>query len=199
MNITQRPSARRIRTAAVAAVATGAGLAGLLGMGGAAQASTAAHHVPAGYVTVDSCSSLAGKITYSPGLLTTTRRSVHAVMTGTTAGCSDIFNGPLSGTGTFTALLAGKVSVSAENFSGTFTINWPAASGFNPSNGSLTVTESNGLETISGSVSSGFDTGAVLSGQYVITGKTGKGTKLHPVTAQTYVNTQPLSLSRNEG
>lgn len=35
--------------------------------------------------------------------------------------------------------------------------------------------------------------------QYVTTGNTGRGTALHPVTAQTYTNTQQLSLSRNEG
>ena len=199
MSIAQRSTARRIRSAAVAAVASGAGLAGLLGMCGIAHASTAAHHLPAGYVTIDSCTGLAGKINYSPGLLTSTLRSVQAVMTGTTSGCSDLFNGPLSGTGTFTAVMSGKASVSAENFSGTFTINWPAGSGFNPSNGTLTVTESGGLETISGTVTSGFDTGTALSAQYVITGKTGRGTRLHPVTAQTYVNTQQLALARNEG
>ena len=199
MNITKRPASRRVRAAATAAVVTGTGLAGLLGMGGVAHASTVAHQVPRGFVTTDSCTGLAGQVTYSPGLLSSTPRSVHAVLTGTTSGCSDAFNGPLGGTGTFTAVLSSTASVSAENFSGTFTINWPAGSGFNPSNGSLTVTEANGLETVSGTVSSGFDTGTALAGQYVITGQTGRGTKLHPVTAQTYTNTQPLTLSRNEG
>jgi hypothetical protein len=50
--------------------------------------------------------------------------------------------------------MPGRANLSAENFSGTFTINWPAGSGFNPSNGNLTVTESNGLENVSGSVTS---------------------------------------------
>ena len=93
----------------------------------------------------------------------------------------------------------GTVNLSAENFSGTFTINWPAGSGWNPSNGTLTVTEANGLENVSGSVTSGFDTGTAFAMQYVITGQTGRGTALHPVTAQTYTNTQSLTLSRNEG
>jgi hypothetical protein len=199
MSITKRPVVRGIRAAAVAAAAAGASLAGVLGLAGTAQASTAAPHVPAGYVVTDSCTSLAGRITYSPGLRTTRLKAQQAVLTGTTAGCSDIFSGPLSGTGSFTAVLSGSASLAAENFSGTFTINWPAGSGFNPSNGTLSVTESGGLENISGTVTSGFDTGSALGGQYVITGKTGRGTRLHPVTAQTYTNTQPLTLSRNEG
>ena len=82
---------------------------------------------------------------------------------------------------------------------GTFTINWPAGSGFNPSNGNLTATESNGVENVSGTVTSGFDTGTALAWQYVITGNTGRTGTKKGVTAQTYTNTQPLNLSRNEG
>ena len=196
MNISLRPAARRARAALVTTVAASAGVAGLLGMGGTAHAAT---HSVNGWVVIDNCTGLAGNISYSPGLLKASSRSVQAVMTGTTSGCSDVFSGPLSGTGTFTAVMTGKARLGAESFSGTFTINWPAGSGFNPSNGTLTVTESNGLETISGSVTSGFDTGTALGGQYVFTGKTGSGTRAHPVKAQTYTNTQPLTLSRNEG
>jgi hypothetical protein len=150
-------------------------------------------------VVIDSCTGVSGSISYSPGMVKVKKPLVHAVVTGTTSGCADIFNGPESGTGTFTAIMSGHANLSAQNFSGTFTINWPAGSGFNPSNGSLTVTEANGLETVSGSVTSGFDTGTAFAMQYVITGHTGSGTARHPVTAQTYTNTQPLTLSRNEG
>jgi hypothetical protein len=197
MNITQRFTARRARAALATTVAAGAGIAGVLGMSGIAQASTAGHS-PRGWVVIDNCTGVSGKVTYSPGL-EKKNRSVQAVLTGTTSGCSDIFNGAESGTGTITAIMSGTANVNAENFSGTFTINWPAGSGFNPSNGNLTVTEVNGLETVSGSVTSGFDTGTAFAMQYVITGQTGRGTALHPVTAQTYTNTQPLTLSRNEG
>ena len=196
MSITHRSTARRVRAALVTTAVAGAGIAGLLGMGGAAQAST---HKAAGFVTIDSCTGVAGQITYSPGMRKTTFRKVSAVLTGTTSGCSDIFNGPISGTGTITAVLSGKADLASENFSGTFTINWPAGSGFNPSNGTMSVTDSSGLETVSGTVTSGFDTGTVFAMQYVTTGNTGAGTKAHPVTAQTYTNTQPLTLSRNEG
>jgi len=198
MSITHRSTARRVRAALVTTAVAGAGIAGLLGIGGAAQASAATHKV-AGYVVIDSCTGVSGKITYSPGMRKSTFRKVNAVLTGTTSGCSDIFNGALSGTGTITAIMSGKADLAAENFSGTFTINWPAGSGFNPSNGNLSVTDSAGLETVSGTVTSGFDTGTAFAMQYVTTGNTGAGSKLHPVTAQTYVNTQPLTLSRNEG
>jgi hypothetical protein len=195
MNISLRPTARRARAALVTTVAASAGVAGLLGMGGVAHAAT---HAPNGYVVIDSCTGVSGSISYSPGMVKY-KKLIHAVMTGTTSGCADIFNGPESGTGTFTAVMSGKADVSAENFSGTFTINWPASSGFNPSNGNLTVTESGGLENVSGSVTSGFDTGTAFALQYVITGHTGAGTANKPMTAQTYTNTQALTLSRNEG
>jgi hypothetical protein len=193
MRFMQSAAIRRARTAIVTTLAAGAGAASLLGMTGTAHAGTY------GWVTTTSCTGVAGSVHYSPGLLTYTRRSVHATLTGTTSGCSDIFSGAWSGTGTITAILSGKASVKSENFSGTFTVNWPASSGFNPSNGTLTVTESNGIEVISGTITSGFDTGSVMQLQYVVTGKTGRGTVAHPVTAQTYTNTQPLTLSRNEG
>ena len=196
MNISLRPAARRARTALVTTVAAGAGLAGVLGMGGVAHA---ASHGPNGFVVIDSCTGVSGKIIYTPGIVKVAKRNVQAVLTGTTSGCSDIFTGAVGGTGTLTAVMHGTVNLSAENFSGTFTINWPAGSGWNPSNGSLTVTEANGLENVSGSVTSGFDTGTAFAMQYVITGSTGRGTALHPVTAQTYTNTQSLTLSRNEG
>jgi hypothetical protein len=182
----------------VTTVAAGAGIAGVLGMSGAAQASTAGHSI-GGFVVIDTCTGVSGKISYSPGIVKLKDRSVQAVMTGTTSGCSDIFNGPESGTGTFTAIMSGKVNISTENFSGTFTINWPAGSGFNPSNGNLTVTEANGLETVSGTVTSGFDTGTALAWQYVITGHTGRTGTKKGITAQAYTNTQSLNLSRNEG
>jgi hypothetical protein len=194
MNVIRHTAARRVRAALVTAAAAGAGLAGLLGIGGGV-----AHAGVNGFVVTDSCTSVAGKITYSPGLRTSKLRAEHAVLTGTTSGCSDLFNGPIAGTGTFTAVLSGTASVNAENFSGTFTINWPAGSGFNPSNGTLSVTDANGVETISGTVTSGFDTGSPLALQYVTTHNTGRGTALKPVTAQTYVNTQSLTLSRNTG
>jgi hypothetical protein len=182
----------------VTTVVAGASIAGALGMGGAASASTAGHRVN-GVVVIDSCTSVAGKITYTPGLRKTVLKQVNAVLTGTTGGCADIFSGPMSGTGTFTAVLSGKADLAAENFSGTFTINWPAGTGFNPSNGTLTVTESSGLENVSGTVTSGFDTGTAFAMQYVTTGNKGSGTKAHPVVSQTYTNTQSLTLSRNEG
>jgi len=196
MNISLRPAARRARTALVTTAVAGVGLAGVLGMGGVAHA---ASHAPNGYVAIDTCTGVSGKITFSPGMVKVKKPLIHAVLTGTTSGCSDIFSGAIGGTGTITAVMSGHANLSAQNFSGTFTINWPAGSGFNPSNGNLTVTEANGLENVSGSVTSGFDTGTAFAMQYVVTGKTGVGGALHPVTAETYTNTQSLTLSRNEG
>ena len=186
----------RARLALVSTVAAGAGLAGVLGVAGTAAASTGQ---PNGFVVVTSCTGVQGKITYTPGLRTSVLKPVTAVLTGTISGCSNLFSGTIAGSGQFTAVLSGTADKNAENFGGTFTINWPAGSGFNPSTGSLSVTEANGLENISGTVSAGFETSAPVAMQYVVTGSKGTGTKLHPVVSQTYTNTQSLTLSENTG
>src|SRR5690242_21037646 len=87
MNISLRPTARRARTALVTTAVAGAGLAGVVGMGGTAHAAT---HAPNGYVVIDSCTGVSGKITYSPGMVKVKKPLIHAVMTGTTSGCADI-------------------------------------------------------------------------------------------------------------
>jgi hypothetical protein len=191
MSIKHRACAALLTT-----VTAGAGLAGVLGAAGTASASTGQ---PNGFVVVTSCTSVQGKITYTPGLRTSVLKPVTAVLTGTVSGCSNIFTGAIAGTGQITAVLSGTADKNAENFAGTFTINWPAASGFNPSTGNLSVIEANGLENVSGSVSAGFMTTAPVAMQYVVTGSKGTGTKLHPVVSQTYTNTQSLTLSENTG
>jgi hypothetical protein len=196
MNIISRRAARRGRAALVTAAVAGAGLAGALAIGGAANASVAN---PNGWVVYTSCTGVSGSISISPGLHALKARNVQEVLTGTTSGCSNIFDGSLSGTGTLTAVMSGSATYKAQNLSGTFTINWPASSGYNPSNGTLTATESNGVETVTGSVTSGFETGAEFGLQYVITGHTGKPRSTKGVIAETYTNTQPLTLSVNTG
>jgi hypothetical protein len=59
-------------------------LAGVLGMGGVAHA---ASHAPNGYVTIDSCTGVSGKIIYTPGMVKVKKPLIHAVLTGTTSGC----------------------------------------------------------------------------------------------------------------
>lgn len=196
MSIISKAAARRGRATLAATAVAGAGLAGLLGVGGVAHASTG--H-PDSRVVYTSCTGAAGNISISPGLHALKARTVQEVLTGTTSGCSNIFDGALSGTGTITAILSGKATYKAQNLSGTFTVNWPASSGYNPSNGSLSTTESNGVETVTGSVTSGFETGAAFTWQYVITGHTGKPRSTKGVTAETYTNTQPLDLLENLG
>jgi len=183
-------NARRILvTTAVA----GTALAGTLG------GITAAHAATNGIIVREQCTGVTGQISYQPGLQSAKTQQVRAVLSSTLTGCSDAFNGALGGSGSFTAVLTGKASLAAENFSGTFTINWPASAGLNPSNGTLTVTESNGTELVSGTVTSGALTGFPVRVTYLTTGNTGTGTKKHPVTAQSFVNTQSLQLTQNEG
>jgi hypothetical protein len=184
---------RRVRAALLTTAIAGAGLSGVLGAG-VAHASTGHASRPDGFAVDTSCTTVAGSIQVSPGLHAVRARNVQEVLTGTTSGCSNIFAGALSGTGTLTATMSGTATYKAQTLSGTFTITWPASSGFNPSNGALWATESKGVETVSGTVNSGFETGLELTTQYAITGHTGQPRSRNGVTAETYTNTQPLDL-----
>lgn len=198
MSLRQHLHPRRAAVA-IASVGIAGSLFGGLAAAGNAVAATPTTAHPDGYVAVDSCTTVSGKITYSPGLRKTLLRQTTGVLTGTTSGCSSAFTGPMSGTGSFTGVLSGKASLAAENFTGTFTINWPGGT-LNPSNGNLSVHAlGNKQYSVSGTVTSGADTGSVLSFGYVTTTQKGTGTKLHPVVSQHYVNTAPLALSENLG
>jgi hypothetical protein len=177
----------------VTAAVAGTAMAGALGV------STAAHAATNGIIVRQSCTGVSGQINYQPGLQSSKSQSVRAVLAATTTGCSSVFSGPQGGTGSFTAVLTGKASLAAENFTGTFTINWPASAGLNPSNGTLSVTDSNGFEVVRGTITSGALTGSPVGLTYLTTTSTGSGSKKHPVTAQAFVNSQPLQVTQNEG
>jgi hypothetical protein len=184
-------SARTARTILFSAAVAGAGMAGLVGLAGNAHASTN------GLVTVASCGALAGKVTYSPGLLTSTAQNTDATVTGHVANCTT-GSGHLTGFGSVTFSLSGDASLSSESFgSGTFTIKWPSP--LSPSQGTAGVFDSDGIEELTGSVTSGPYTGDEISVNYVITGKTGSGTSANPVTAQNYINDQNLAVTANNG
>jgi hypothetical protein len=182
-------NARRILVTAVAGTA----------MAGALAAGSAAHAATSSIIVREGCTGVSGQTSFQPGLLSARARTVVAVLSSTTSGCTDIINGPQAGTGSFTAQLAGTASLGAENFTGTFTINWPASAGLNPSNGTLTVTQSNGAELVAGTITNGAFTGSPMHLAFVITGNTGNGSRNRPVTAQTFVNSQPLQVTQNLG
>jgi hypothetical protein len=194
MNISQHSTGRLVRSAVAGAVTAGIGLAGLLG----ASAAHASTH-PDGWAVIMNCTSVSGSVSYAPGMRDGVLKNEKAQLNGTTSGCSNIYAGALSGTGTITASLSGKSDRKSENFSGTFTINWPASSGFNPSNGTLSVSDSSGTEVVEGSVTSGAFVGDEISTQYVITSTKGKGLPGKLITSQTFTNSQPLNLSENIG
>jgi hypothetical protein len=186
---------RRVRAALVTSAIAGAGLSGVLGAS-VAHASTARTD---GFVTYTSCTGAPGNISINPGLHAAKARKVQEIVSSTLSGCSNIFSGAIAGTGTLTAIMSGSATYPSQNLHGTFTINWPAASGFNPSTGTLSTTESNGVETVSGTVTGGYETGAEVTLQYALTGHTGKPRSTKGVTAETFVNTQALDLLVNTG
>jgi hypothetical protein len=65
--------------------------------------------------------------------------------------------------------------------------------------GTAGVFESGGIEELTGTVTAGPYTGDEISVDYVITGETGSGTAAHPVTAQSYINDQNLTVTANNG
>jgi hypothetical protein len=188
---------RRVaRNALLSAVVAGTGLAGLLGAtAGTAHASSKA---VSGFATIASCGAVSGKITYSPGLLASTPQATNATMTGFVSNCTGEGFGQLTGFGKLTVQMSGNASKAAENFgSGTFTISWPSSA--SPSTGTLAVSETGGVEQLSGTVTSGPYTGGVIGAHYVITSSKGTGTAVSPVTSQTYINDTSLTVQENTG
>ncbi len=190
-------NAKHSARAALLTVTAGTILAASLNGVGAAQASEVSAR---GFSSVESCTGLSGSIAWHPGLLRKAVRTEHAVLTGTLTGCSG-FNGAQAGTGTVTAVLSGRSSAASIAESGTMTVNWPTASGLNPSTGTVTVRRAAGDQpfTVSGSVTSGAFTGAALSTSLVRTTQAGNGSRLHPVVRQHFVNTLPFAARVNLG
>jgi hypothetical protein len=155
-----------------------------------------AQAAPSGFVVVAQCSSLSGTVTYSPALHKKTKL-VHATITGTVSGCT-AEGMTLSGSGTFSASLSGNARTLANDESGTFVINWPSF--FNPTTGTIhTAGPSSSQYTASGSDTGGAFTGGVLNAGWFITGQTLTGRKHNQVAAVTFVNTKPITISRNLG
>ena len=190
-------SAKHLGRAALMTLTSSTVLAASLAGAGSAHA-TGLH--PNGYSTVESCTSIAGSITWSPGLLTTKARPTTAVVTGTLSGCSGS-NGAQAGTGTITAVVSGTSSLASATQTGTMTVNWPASSGLNPSNATVTLhrVAANQPYTLSGSNTSGAFASAVVSTTLLPTTQSGTGTSTHPVTRQNFVNTTPLTARVNFG
>ena len=184
--------ARIARTAAAAAALTAVAVAG-------APAAQAAPVQADGFSTVQSCTSVSGKITYGKGLTKDGQDpSLGAHRHGRRLHRP---NGAQSGTGTISGALVGKSSYMSVNETGTVTVNWPAGSGFNPSNAAVTLRETskNGVITIGGTITSGAFTGARFSTSLLPVSHQGSGSKAHPLKSQTLVNTLPLSVAQNFG
>ena len=186
--------ARIARTAAAAAALTAVAVA----VAGAPAAQAAPVHAK-GFSTVESCTSVSGKITYGKGL-TKTVKTHHSVLTGTISGCSGL-NGAQSGTGTISGALVGQSSYSSVTETGTVTVNWPTGAGLNPSNAAVTLRETskNGVITVGGTITSGAFTGARFSTTFLPVSHKGSGSTAHPLKSQTLVNTAPLALAQNFG
>ena len=149
-----------------------------------------------GFSPVQSCTSFTGTLSSNPGL-TTTSKAQSMQLLGTLDGCTNQLQGiPEPGTGSLTANLTGTASTTAVSETGAFTINWPASSGFNPSNGTLSITGTSQTGySVSGTIKSGAFTGSVVRTSYVVT----SASSARKVTQQTFVNTAPLQALRNNG
>jgi hypothetical protein len=153
-----------------------------------------------GWSTVEGCTSAVGSVSYQPGL-TTTARAETGTLSATLAGCSSLYSGSTPGTGLITASLSGTSNTTAVSQRGNFTINWPTASGLNPSNGtfSLTGPDAAGHYTAGGSITSGAFPGASMGTTFVVTAVNpgANGSSAHPVTLQQLTNTAPVQVRRN--
>ncbi|HVT70585.1 MAG TPA: hypothetical protein VHF26_22755 [Trebonia sp.] len=204
----------RPRRTLVAAAVAGTAIAGALGVG------TAAHAATSGVVTLQMCNQITGNVNYTPGLQSSTAQSVRAILTATVNGCSGEFSGAENGTGTFDATMTGNASLAAENFAGTFTLNWPAGANLFPSNGTVKVTDNNGVEQLLASITSGAYSGTQFGFSYIPTSSTTStmqvsstsshsnghhSSKKHTTstvtvtTAQAITGTSGLAIRQNEG
>jgi hypothetical protein len=187
------------RTVAATAVAASAlvGAAAVI-----APAADAAPAAPQSWVSVLSCTSAPGTITYSPGLLMNKSRTTAATVASTLSGCSDALGGhDESGTGQLSVQLSGTSSYGHVSERGTFVINWPQF--YNPSTGTATLSGpgSDGMYTITGTTTGGAFQGSPVSLKVFPTrtnaGATGRVG--HALTKQWFTNTTPLTVSRNFG
>src|SRR5262249_38352111 len=113
---------------------------------GATSAVADAH--TAGYATMQQCSGLNGTITYTPGLGKKPQVMQETIVVPP-SGCTGSYATAQAGTGTFSATLtAPAANVAANNASGTFVINWPAASGLNPTTGVLSIAGPNAAQYV---------------------------------------------------
>jgi hypothetical protein len=185
---------RMIHVAAAVAFAAAATAVTTTTTGSPARAATL------GWSTVEGCTSAMGSVSYQPGL-TTTARAETGTLSATLDGCTSSYSGSNPGTGQLTASLSGTSSTTGVAQRGTFTINWPAASGLNPSNGtfSLTGPDAAGHYTAGGSITSGAFTGGVVGTTFVVTAVNSgaNGSPAHPVTLQQITNTAPVQARRN--
>ena len=106
-----------------------------------------------------------------------------------------------AGSGTFFAQLSSPAaSKTTNNETGTFVINWPAASGLNPTTGRISTTGPNaGLYVVNGADNGGAYASGVLSTGWAVTGQTLGGKKHNQVLGETFVNTLPLAIKVNSG
>ena len=154
----------------------------------------------AGYSAVESCTGVNGTISYTPGL-TSTAKTQQAVLVATLTGCTSGYSGAQTGTGTVTAVLTGTSKVGSVVETGNATISWPASSGLNPTNAKITIRQSvtGGTISLSGNATSGAFASSVISTNLQPYANTGTGTKAHPLTSQSIVNTLPLTAKVNFG
>ena len=84
---------------------------------------------------------------------------------------------------------------------GNATISWPASSGLNPTNAKITIRQSvtGGTISLSGNATSGAFASSVISTNLQPYANTGTGTKAHPLTSQSVINTLPLTAKVNFG
>jgi hypothetical protein len=190
---------RRMIRATAGAVAFAAAATTVAATAVAVTASPAAA-VGLGWNTVEGCTSAMGSVSYRPGL-TNTARAETGTLAATLAGCNSSYSGSTPGTGLLTSSLSGTSSTTGVSQRGNFTINWPAASGLNPSNGtfSLTGPDAAGHYTASGSITSGAFPGAWMGTTFVVTAVNpgANGSPARPVTLQQLTNTAPLQVRRN--
>jgi hypothetical protein len=176
-SVISRRGLRAVMLAGVAAASIGTATAASASTvsAGAGHAGSAtrisSHHVgPDGWVPVEECLNWSGTVKYFPAL-TTTSKSVNAVLNATLTNCN------LDGTGqtfsgTVFGVLSGTATKSSATLTGNVAVTWPQDANLDPTIASISLNTTSGVYSFTGSITAGAFAGNALWGSYEKTGQT---------------------------
>ena len=169
-SVVSRRGLRAVMLAGVAAASIGTATAASASTVHAGSAPRVTGHSvrPDGWVPVEECLNWSGTVKYFPAL-TTTSKSVNAVLNATLSNCN------LDGTGqtysgTVFGALTGTATKSGATLTGNVAVTWPQDANLDPTIASISLNTATGVYSFNGAITAGAFAGNQLWGSYEKTG-----------------------------